>query len=76
MLYPQVEIKDAYQMIVSLRLVKSKAEVNELKEAIKTTNLGIMAVMAKAREDLYEYQLADEFLKVVNDDSGYQGFHS
>ncbi len=71
--YPEIEIKDVYPLIIRLRMVKSKAEVDEFRRAIEITALGIQAVMAKARSGLHEYELADEFLKVINDESGYQG---
>lgn len=72
-IYPNITIVDAYPLIVSLRMVKSPAEIKELREAIAHTNLGIQTVMAMARPGVKEYELADEFLKVINDDSGYQG---
>jgi len=72
-IYRSIQIEDCYGLIVRLRMVKSPSEVAELREAIATTKLGIGAVMALARPGVKEYELANEFLRVVNDDSGYQG---
>ena len=71
--YQGLAIENAYPFITRLRMVKSKNEIDELREAIKTTELGIRSVMALAHPGVQEYELADEFLKVINDDSGYQG---
>ena len=68
-----VQIRDCYPLIVRLRMVKSEAEIAELREAIRVTKLGILGVMAKARVGVKEYELADEFLRIVNDNSAYQG---
>ena len=72
-IYPGLAVLDCYPLIVKLRLVKSENEINELRAAIRHTQLGIAAVMALAHPGVKEYELADEFLKVINDDNGYQG---
>ncbi len=64
---------DAYPILVKQRLVKSNAEIEELRSAIATTRLGIQAVMANAHPGVNEYELASTFLKVCDDDDGYQG---
>ncbi len=64
---------DAYPILVKQRLVKSNAEIEELRGAIATTRLGIQAVMASAHPGVNEYELASTFLKVCDDDDGYQG---
>ena len=71
--YPGVTVKDVYPLIVRQRLIKSPAEVAEFEKAVAHTRLGIQAVMALARPGITEYELADQFLKTVNDDSGFQG---
>ncbi|MBQ4255016.1 MAG: aminopeptidase P N-terminal domain-containing protein [Bacilli bacterium] len=71
--YPGVTVKDIYPVIVRHRLVKSPAEIAEFEKAIEHTRLGIQAVMSYARAGVYEYELADIFLRVINDDSAYQG---
>ena len=71
--YPDVAVEDCYPMIIDLRLVKSANEVEEFREAIRVTQLGIQSVMANARDGMKEYELANHFLHVVNDESAYQG---
>ncbi len=68
-----LEIYNAYEMIVELRQVKSPNEIAELRAAIEATKIGIASAMAKIRPGAYEYEIADEFHRVINDNSGYQG---
>ena len=72
-LYDISSVIDVYPLIVKQRLVKSPAEIEELREAISSTRLGIQAVMAAAHPGIYEYELASTFLKACDDDDGYQG---
>jgi Xaa-Pro aminopeptidase len=71
--YPGLVMADAYPLITTLRLRKSVREIAELRSAIRSTHLGILAVWAAMKEGAKEYEMADLFLKTVNDDSGYQG---
>lgn len=66
-------VVDAYPLIVAQRMVKSENEVNELRVAIEATKVGISSAMAKIRPGAYEYEIANEFHRVINDCSGYQG---
>lgn len=66
-------ILDSYPILTKMRLKKSDAEIEMLKQAIETTRLGILAVMAEARNGIHEYELASTFLKTCNDDDGNQG---
>ncbi|MCQ2742763.1 MAG: aminopeptidase P N-terminal domain-containing protein [Bacilli bacterium] len=72
-IYPSIQIENAFGLIVPLRMIKSDAEIQEFRAAIETTKQGVLSVMAKTRPGVKEWELADEFLKTVNDDSGYQG---
>ena len=71
--YEIASFLDAYPLLVKQRLIKSPAEIAELKEAIATTRLGIQAVMASAHPGVNEYELASTFRKICDDDDGYQG---
>ncbi len=71
--YDVASFLDAYPILVKQRLIKSPAEIAELKEAIATTRLGVQAVMANAHPGVNEYELASTFRKVCDDDDGYQG---
>lgn len=64
---------DAYPIIVALRMVKSPNEIEELRTAIEATKVGIASAMAKIRPGVYEYEVANEFHRVINDCSAYQG---
>lgn len=52
-----IEAKDAYPLIVRLRMAKDESEIEALKAAIEVTGKGIEAMMAHARPGLYEYEL-------------------
>jgi Xaa-Pro aminopeptidase len=71
--YPGLVFADAYPLITTLRLRKSVREIAELRSAIRSTHLGILAVWAAMKPGAKEYEMSDLFLKTVNDDSGYQG---
>ncbi len=71
--YRNIEIKDIYSEITKLRMVKSEAEIEELRTAIEATRLGILSAMSKIAPGKQEYEIADEFHHVINDCSGYQG---
>lgn len=73
LLFPDVDVKDCYPLITTLRLRKSMNEVNELRNAIATTKIGLSAVWNKLHPGVKEYELADEFLRVINDNNVYQG---
>ncbi len=71
--YPDTRILDVFPLMTELRLRKSNKEINELKEAIRITNSGILSTIMKMRPGVKEYELADTFLHTINDLSGYQG---
>ena len=73
LLCENLAVMDAYPMIVAQRLVKSKNEVDELRVAIEATKAGIASAMARIRPGAFEYEVANEFHRVINDLSGYQG---
>ena len=65
--YPWLTLKDIYRTIILKRMVKSPAEVNEIKEAINKTNIGLKAILKKIRPGLYEYQLSSLFYYTIQD---------
>lgn len=65
--YPWLEAEDIYSKIVSLRMVKSKDEVAELKEAINKTSIGLKNILKKIRPGLYEFQLSSLFYYTIQD---------
>lgn len=65
-LYPEVKILNSYLMVVELRMIKTEAEVNIIKDAINTTKGGLNEVVKNLRPGLYEYQVEaifDYYLK-------------
>jgi len=71
--YPFLKVKDAYPLITELRLRKSAREIAALRSAIASTQLGIYSVWAQMRPAKKEYEMANIFLHVINDDNGYEG---
>lgn len=65
--YPTIEIENIYDEIVSLRMVKSEAEIEEFKKAIYKTDLGLKAIIKKIKPGLKEYQLKSLFYYTIQD---------
>lgn len=59
--YPQLNIKNIYQDICSLRLIKTEEEVNEIKRAIEITHEGIKSLMTNAKPGMMEYEIEANF---------------
>ena len=65
--YPWLKLKDIYKTIILKRMVKTSAEIVELKEAINKTNIGLKNILKKIRPGLYEYQLSSLFYYSIQD---------
>ena len=63
-LYPAVNIKNAYNMIVKLRMVKNDDEIALMKESIATTKEAILNVM-KHHDELDNEMLAEAYHSFV-----------
>ena len=59
--YPHIVVYDIYKAIAALRMIKSKAEVDMIREAIATTELGLNNVLSIMGEAQYEYNLRNKF---------------
>lgn len=59
--YPQSVIKNVYNIMGEIRLVKSKEEVEELRKAIDITIEGVESLMKHSKPGLKEYQLEAYF---------------
>ncbi|GCD11201.1 aminopeptidase P family protein [Clostridium tagluense] len=59
--YPYLRIKNIYHEIANLRLIKSKEEIDLIREAIDITDRGIKALMQNAKVGMTEYQLEAYF---------------
>ena len=65
--YPSIKVENIYNDIVSLRMVKSEAEIEEFKKAIHKTDLGLKAILKKLEPGLKEYQLKSLFYYTIQD---------
>lgn len=59
--YPQVKIKNVYNKICNLRVIKNEEEIEETKKAIAITKEGIESLMKNAKAGMKEYQLEAHF---------------
>jgi len=59
--YPDITIKNSYNTVIALRMIKSEEEVILIKESVKTTRYAIEKLMKNSEVGLYEYQLETIF---------------
>jgi Xaa-Pro aminopeptidase len=59
--YPQLKVKNIYNDICNLRLIKTDEEVEEIKKAIAITHEGIKSLMTNAKPGMMEYQIEANF---------------
>ena len=59
--YSQLSTLDLKPLVTSLRMVKSPFEIEQLRDAISATNLGINKLILSLRPGIMEYELADIF---------------
>jgi len=65
--YSYLQFVDIYPSIVSLRGTKTSQEVEELKEAVTKTNIGLNKILKTIKPGLFEYQLSSLFYYTVRD---------
>ena len=63
----KIKVKDAYDSIVRLRMIKSPAEIEEIKKSIHVTNIGLQAVLKNLKPGKYEYQMSSLFEYTIKD---------
>ena len=59
--YPELDIKNIYPHLVSLRMVKSEFEINSIIEADNITNIGINDLLVNLHPGMHEHELSDRF---------------
>ena len=59
--YPYLNIKNIYHEIASFRLIKSKEEIELIREAINITDKGIKELMKNSKAGMKEYELEAYF---------------
>lgn len=67
--YKNIAIKDLYSFLIALRMIKSNAEIDLIREAIKTTDIGIKNILLALRPSLYEYNLRNTFEYAIREDN-------
>lgn len=64
----ELEVLDVHDIIMKMRMVKSEAEIEMIRDAINLTETGLMNCMLKLAPSKYEYNLRNEFNFVVHED--------
>lgn len=59
--YFHLQVKNAYNILIDLRMYKDNQEIELIKESIETTKGGVEALMRNSKEGLLEYQLESYF---------------
>ena len=59
--YPALIVKDIYPILTNMRLIKDETEINEIRKAIHTTNLGIIQMMNTAAPGVNEMTMEGVF---------------
>lgn len=59
--YPNINILNAYDLVIGLRMVKSDEEISLIQESINTTKSALEAILKNSRPGIYEYQLETYF---------------
>lgn len=65
--HPELQIKDIHPILTSLRMIKSKGEVNLIKRAIEVTNEAFRNVLFNLRPGLYEYNIRNIIENTIKD---------
>ncbi|HSL86498.1 MAG TPA: M24 family metallopeptidase, partial [Bacteroidales bacterium] len=61
MRYPQVRVRNVYNEIAQLRLIKTEEEIEKMRKAIEITGEGIMNLMKNAKPGMKENELEAYF---------------
>ena len=59
--YPHITIDNLYPLVADLRMVKSPYEIEQLRQAIHLTKLGINDLLTRLGNNQYEWELAKDF---------------
>lgn len=65
----QVPVEDIGAKVYELRMIKSPAEVDMIREAINTTSLGLKRVLIELKAGKYEYNIRNVFEHAVFDEN-------
>lgn len=65
--YKDLRFFDIYQTLCDLRGIKSAQEVEEVKEAVAKTKIGLNKIIQKLKPGLFEYQMSALFKYTISD---------
>ena len=75
--YKNIEVIDIHDFIMRLRIIKSPAEIELIKDAIHTTDIALRNVLSKMKAGRFEYNLRNIFEFTVKEDlNATLAFHS
>ena len=75
--YSHIEVKDLHDYVMKLRMIKSKAEIELIKDAINTTDIALRNVLTHLAAGRFEYNLRNIFEYTVREDlNADMAFHS
>ena len=66
--YPQLKVEDNHKIVMKLRMIKSQAEIDMIREAISTTDVALKNVLKELRPGMFEYNLRNIFEFTVRED--------
>lgn len=66
--YPNIQIEDIHDRIMKLRMIKSPAEIELIRDAIHTTDVALLNVLSKLEAGRYEYNMRNIFEFTVKED--------
>lgn len=55
--HPSIKLENLHPLVTQLRMVKSPAEVDAIRQAIQATGYGLLHLRKQLKPELYEYQL-------------------
>lgn len=66
--YPNIQVEDVHDKIMKLRIIKSPAEIELIRDAIHTTDVALRNVLSKMEAGRFEYNLRNIFEFTVKED--------
>ena len=73
----QLPVEDVHDKVMTMRMIKSKAEVDMIREAIQTTRVGLSHVLMELKDGLFEYNLRNIFeFAIAQDGDSKTSFNS
>ena len=75
--HPEITVENVYPLVAQLRMVKSQDEIEMIKEAIRTTEIGLLNAMKELKAGKYEWNMRNVFeFHVFEEQDAGLAFHS